>query len=101
MSSHTPGPWTVDGPFGEQTWIVTHGDGGTLIAEVYTAANAALVAVAPELIEAAQDYLREMDYLAATDMHDNYTDRARARAREADALVRLRTAVARVEGWQL
>ena len=51
-----------------------------------------------DLLAACEAYLAEMDYLAYTDLHDNYTDRARSRERKAKALDSMRAAVARGMG---
>ena len=50
------------------------------------------------LLEACAHYISETDYLAATVMHDNYTDRARSRQRQCEALDAMRVALAKARG---
>ena len=62
MSAHTPGPWTVGYLRIEGRADIYADSEPTSIASVRTGANAALVAAAPELLEAlyvARDQIRE------------------------------------------
>lgn len=66
-------------------------DVGDLLA-AYDEAVAALAKVTAqrdELRRLGADVVREREYLKSTEMHDNYTDRARSRDREAKAIDRL------------
>ena len=51
MSTHTPGPWLSHDKL-THSEIVTNEHGSTVVAEVYTEADAHLIATAPELLEA-------------------------------------------------
>ena len=55
MKTHTPGPWHTEG-FGEQSTVCSH-DGLAPLAANLSAADARLIAAAPELLAACQDML--------------------------------------------
>ena len=84
MSKHTPGPWFVPAPI-YRTFYVEARVGNGMLQEVAScgptadpaqqAANASLIAAAPELLEA----LRELRY-AATDKAERMADAAIAKA---------------------
>lgn len=89
--SHTPGPWRLD-PTGR--WILPPLDDDPPIAEAYrvnteTAANARLIAAAPELLEVAAEALERLDFIVITSPERSNT----AAFRE-----RLRAVVARATG---
>ena len=57
MSAHTPEPWKKYGPFSlpefngrGNVWTVSAENDSRLIAEIYTEANATLIAAAPDLL---------------------------------------------------
>lgn len=62
MLSHTPGPWKIHG---QQPNIVHAPNAGYFIADTFahdrTAANAALISAAPDLLEALQDLLGQVE----------------------------------------
>lgn len=83
--SHTPGPWKVDRPY-------IRGAGRAIASleswhnEVEDAANARLIAAAPELFEALRDIYAA---LVIEEISAETRARARLRARDALALVRV------------
>ena len=81
--AHTPGPWTVDnqyihGPDGIR-FLAVAGDGAGQ-------ANARLIASAPELLEALEAVLQDLEHYVAT--HGPGPDKRLAIAREAIAKAR-------------
>ena len=101
----TPGPWRVNTWPGVVNPCVVDAQNNAVASIVgrhrdiaVKLANARLIAAAPELLAACEVYVSETDYLIATDMHDNYTDRARARNRQAKAVVAMRDAIAKARG---
>jgi hypothetical protein len=68
VSAHTPGPWRRAGKLGHAEWITTD-SGEAQIATVYgpsitpsSAANADLIAAAPEILQALRVLLDQVDY---------------------------------------
>ncbi len=49
--SHTPGPWTVIDPYGDEFGVQMGRTGGFLVPGANTEANARLIAAAPELLD--------------------------------------------------
>ena len=51
MSAHTPGPWEYEKALHEQRWQISQIDGSALtVADVYSLANARLIAAAPRML---------------------------------------------------
>ena len=67
MFTYTPGPWEIHP---HQAQIVRAPNAGYFIADTFahgrTAANAALISAAPDLLEALQDLLQQLDSSSAT-----------------------------------
>jgi len=86
MSSHTPGPWTLDNcpdAYGNATIRPDDGtEGGDIsvqpIATVYTDANAHLIAAAPEMLEALQEALADAETLNEPYRNEAVCERMRA-----------------------
>ncbi len=97
-NNHTPGPWWVD----EDGYIAAGGgDDYVTIAEILGAndeidvirANAALIAAAPELLDALQEILQITEYLAP----EKFDDAAHQGAFDA-TLARARAAISKAKG---
>jgi hypothetical protein len=58
-TQHTPGPWSTDGT---KSFYVLHN--GDFVANASTAANARLIAAAPELLAALEACVSELNQLA-------------------------------------
>lgn len=86
-TKHTPGPWVFESEFGSRAFVNTK-DESTYIAIQYCdnreemAANARLIAAAPELLEALQNCL---DILLVADMKTAETETPYTRAKAAIA----------------
>jgi len=73
MIQHTPGPWWIDNPVeaekGDDFWPIYSGAFGTRaavnVADVYTAADARLIAAAPEMLGEVVDTVREWQGLCS------------------------------------
>lgn len=104
MNEHTPGPWVAVEHEGENgywwqvlqgAWDVSHNgasDPGVVADARYSAmtpaeneANARLIAAAPELLEAAKDFIRKVD---------------EGRARSVDSYTKFSAAITKTEGTE-
>lgn len=55
MSEHTPGPWRVEKFNDTKSWSIYANGGTHSLASIRDAANARLIAAAPELLQALRD----------------------------------------------
>lgn len=88
-TKHTPGPWQHAGPYDsceqpECQYVVTDGDGRTLIAEVNGEENARLVAAAPEAMGYLAALLKSLSHPSLWPMLHDYE---KAKVRQAETLV--------------
>lgn len=112
-AKHTPGPWMVlEGSCGlliEQRVRLVDFDGGARplhVAFIATSLNpspraeadARLIAAAPDLLAAWVKFLSAQRTIDSAGFMDNYTDAARARESQAQAIKAARAAIAKAEG---
>lgn len=79
MSKHTPGPWNIAQESIDKEWHIVTASGGRIMANVHIeagnemdAANARLIAAAPDLLAACKDVARQANMNIDADDPDNW-----------------------------
>ncbi len=66
---YTPGPWEASKSIISGDWVISAADGTTLIAREVRHFNAPVLAASPELLEACQELIIEMDIVNVPSLH--------------------------------
>jgi hypothetical protein len=98
MSKHTPGPWEAknNGTHWNNkeidNWIITYGnDDEQIVDHVYEEANARLIAAAPELLAACEEFERWHEVVSSDSYHSEWTQALAQKMRAAIAKARRET----------